>query len=89
LSSTVAALKKEHVITFPYIEIICYRESCKGLFVGDSFGVPHGAMRPAEILYQFASIPRANNRATLKNAGICIKREFVKDGKIPLNVAAE
>ncbi|MDR1890922.1 MAG: pyrophosphate--fructose-6-phosphate 1-phosphotransferase [Puniceicoccales bacterium] len=89
LSSAVAALIKEYAKTSPDIEIICYRDGYKGLLLGDSVGVTHGVVESVEVLYQFGGSPIGNSRVKLTNVGDCIKRGFVKDGEIPLNVAAE
>ncbi|MDR2776981.1 MAG: pyrophosphate--fructose-6-phosphate 1-phosphotransferase [Puniceicoccales bacterium] len=89
LSSAVAALIKEHVKASPDIEIVCYRDGYKGLLLGDSFSITHGVVESVEILYQFGGSPIGNSRVKLTNVEDCVKRGFVKDGEIPLNVAAE
>ncbi|MDR2432204.1 MAG: pyrophosphate--fructose-6-phosphate 1-phosphotransferase, partial [Puniceicoccales bacterium] len=89
LSSAVAALIKEYVKTSSDIEIICYRDGYKGLLLGDSSSVTHGIVESVEILYQFGGSPIGNSRVKLTNVADCVRRGFVKDGEIPLNVAAE
>jgi pyrophosphate--fructose-6-phosphate 1-phosphotransferase len=89
LSSAIAALIKEYVKASSDIEVVCYRDGYKGLLLGDSFSVTHGVVESVEILYQFGGSPIGNSRVKLTNVADCVKRGFVKDGEIPLNVAAE
>jgi pyrophosphate--fructose-6-phosphate 1-phosphotransferase len=89
LSSAVAALIKGYAKTSPDIEIICHRDLYKGLLLEDSFGVTHGVGESVEVLCQFGGSPIGNNRVKLTNVGDCTKHGFVKDGEIPLNLAAE
>ncbi|MDR2603321.1 MAG: pyrophosphate--fructose-6-phosphate 1-phosphotransferase [Puniceicoccales bacterium] len=89
LSSAVAALIKEYVKTSPDIEIVCYRDGYKGLLLGDSSSITHGIVESVEVLYQFGGSPIGNSRVKLTNVADCVRRGFVKDGEIPLNVAAE
>lgn len=89
LSSAIAALIKEYVKASSDIEVVCYRDGYKGLLLGDSFSVTHGVVESVEILYQFGGSPIGNSRVKLTNVADCVKRGFVKDGEVPLNVAAE
>jgi pyrophosphate--fructose-6-phosphate 1-phosphotransferase len=42
-----------------------------------------------DTLYQFGGRPIGNSRVKLPNVADCVKRGFVKDGEIPLSVAAD
>ncbi|MDR1596052.1 MAG: pyrophosphate--fructose-6-phosphate 1-phosphotransferase [Puniceicoccales bacterium] len=89
LSSAIAALIQEYDKVSPEIEMICYRDGYKGLLLGDSVNVTHGTVESAEILYKFGGSPIGNSRVKLTNVEDCVKRGFIKEGQIPLNVAAE
>jgi pyrophosphate--fructose-6-phosphate 1-phosphotransferase len=89
LSSAVAALIKKYYDLSVDIEIICYRDGYKGLLLGDSVSVTHGVVEHADELYKFGGSPIGNSRVKLTNARDCVARGFIREGEIPLAVAAQ
>ena len=61
----------------------------KGLLTGDSVVVPKEAMARGENLLKHGGSPIGNSRVKLTNLKDCLKRNLIKDGEVPLEVAAK
>jgi diphosphate-dependent phosphofructokinase len=88
LSSSIAGLIENYTKIDPSIEIICYLSGYKGLLLGDSIEVTDEIREKAWILYNHGGSPIGNSRVKLTNVSDCLKRGLVKEGEVPLEVAA-
>ncbi|MDA3797802.1 MAG: pyrophosphate--fructose-6-phosphate 1-phosphotransferase [Kiritimatiellae bacterium] len=88
LSSALAGLIENYTKVDPSIEIICYLSGYKGLLLGDSIEVTEEIREKAWILYNHGGSPIGNSRVKLTNFKDCLKRGLVKEGEVPLEVAA-
>ena len=73
----------------PNIEIICYKGGYKGLLSGDFITVDALARKTASVLVASGGSPIGNSRVKLTNVADCVKRGLVKEGEMPLEVAAK
>ena len=73
----------------PNIDIICYKSGYKGLLSGDFIAVTPAVREHATILQMHGGSPIGNSRVKLTNVADCIKRGLVKEGEVPLEVAAK
>lgn len=89
LSSAIGGLIERYTEAAPEVEIVCYRSGYKGLLIGDSFVVTQAVRDKADVLHKHGGSPIGNSRVKLTNAADCVKRELVKEGDNPLEVAAE
>ncbi len=88
LSSSIAGLIENYTKIDPSIEIICYLSGYKGLLLGDSIEVTDEIREKAWILYNHGGSPIGNSRVKLTNVADCLKRGLIKEGEVPLEVAA-
>jgi len=88
LSSSIAGLIENYTEIDPSIEIICYLSGYKGLLLGDSIEITDEIREKAWILYNHGGSPIGNSRVKLTNVADCLKRGLVKEGEVPLEVAA-
>mmetsp|Transcript_26709 Transcript_26709/g.59756 ORF Transcript_26709/g.59756 Transcript_26709/m.59756 type:complete len:405 (-) Transcript_26709:166-1380(-) len=88
LSASVGFLIDKYNTIDPSIEIICYRSGYKGLLSGDSFVVDALARKTAKVLVAHGGSAIGNSRVKLTNVADCVKRGLVKEGEVPLEVAA-
>jgi pyrophosphate--fructose-6-phosphate 1-phosphotransferase len=88
LSSSIAGLIENYTKIDPSIEIICYLSGYKGLLLGDSIEVTDDIRKKAWVLYNHGGSPIGNSRVKLTNVADCLKRGLVKEGEVPLEVAA-
>ncbi|MBC8453439.1 pyrophosphate--fructose-6-phosphate 1-phosphotransferase [PVC group bacterium] len=88
LSSALGGLIKKYTETAPEIELICYKSGYKGLLLGDSFVVEQSMRENADILHKHGGSPIGNSRVKLTNVEDCIKRNLVREGQDPLEMAA-
>lgn len=72
----------------PSIEIICYKSGYKGLLSGDFITIDALARKTASVLVNHGGSPIGNSRVKLTNVADCVKRGLVKEGEVPLEVAA-
>lgn len=72
----------------PSIEIICYKSGYKGLLSGDFITIDALARKTASVLVTHGGSPIGNSRVKLTNVADCVKRGLVKEGEVPLEVAA-
>ena len=90
LSACVGFLLLKYDKHFPDgVKIICYKNGYKGLLIGDSVVVPREAMARGENLLKHGGSPIGNSRVKLTNVKDCLKRNLIKEGEVPLEVAAK
>ena len=73
----------------PSIEMIAYKNGYKGLLLGDSIDVTLESRKKAKNLYEFGGSPIGNSRVKLTNVSDCIKKGYIQEGQVPLDVAAK
>ena len=73
----------------PEIELIAYKNGYKGLLLGDSLVINENIKKNAKTLYKYGGSPIGNSRVKLTNIEDCIKKGYINDGEIPLEVAAK
>lgn len=88
LSASVGLLIERYNEIEPDIEIIGYRGGYKGLLQGDSIRVDATVRASAHVLTRHGGSPLGNSRVKLTNVKDCVKRGLVKEGEVPLEVAA-
>jgi len=89
LSAAVGQLILHYTLQCPDWEIICYRSGYKGLLLGDHIVVTPEIRAQASVLRQFGGSVIGNSRVKLTNVKDAVKRGLVKEGQLPLAVAAE
>ena len=89
LSSAIGCLIKEYEKVTNDIEIIAYLSGYKGLLLGDSIKISDEIQKNADILFEHGGSPIGNSRIKLTNIEDCEKRELIKPGENPLEVAAD
>ncbi len=89
LSSAVGGLIGRYTEVAPEIEIIAYEHGYWGLLQGKKIVVSDEVRDKAGILHEFGGSPIGNSRVKLTNVEDCVKRGLVKEGEVPLAVAAE
>ena len=89
LSAATGGLIERYTAIAPEIELICYRNGYKGLLLGDKILVADDLRDSARILRHYGGSPIGNSRVKLTNIADCVKRGLVKEGQVPLAVAAE
>jgi pyrophosphate--fructose-6-phosphate 1-phosphotransferase len=89
LSSAVGGLIERYTEIAPEAEIIGYLTGYKGLLKGQSIPVTPEVRKRAHVLHGHGGTPLGNSRVKLTNVADCVKRGLVKEGQVPLAVAAE
>jgi pyrophosphate--fructose-6-phosphate 1-phosphotransferase len=89
LSSAVGGLIERYTDLTPEIEIIGYLGGYQGLLRGEFLPVTDVVRAGAGILHRHGGSPIGNSRVKLTNVADCVKRGLVKEGQVPLQVAAE
>ena len=89
LSSAVGYLVELYNQEDPDTVLVAYRDGYKGLLLGDSIDITPSMREQATLLQRRGGSPIGNSRVKLTNVDDCVRRGFVKDGQVPLNVAAE
>lgn len=89
LSASTAALIERYSEMDPEVEILCYRNGYKGLLQGDSITVTPHIRENIRVAYRYGGSPIGNSRVKLTNIKDCVKRGLVKEGEVPLAVAAK
>lgn len=89
LSSAVGGLVDAYAVAAPEAEIIAYRNGYAGLLTGDSFVVSPEGRAQAHFLHGLGGSPIGNSRVKLTNVADCVRRGLVREGDVPLAVAAE
>ncbi len=88
LSSAVGGLIECYTELAPDAEIIGYLSGYKGLLKGHSLKVTPEVRAKAHILHRHGGSPLGNSRIKLTNVADCVRRGLVKEGEVPLEVAA-
>lgn len=89
LSSSIGALIEKYNEIAPDAELIGYLNGYLGLLLGKSIPFPKEVRQKYSRLYKFGGSAIGNSRVKLTNVNDCVKRGLVKEGEIPLEVAAE
>lgn len=89
LSSAVAELIARYSALQPDIEMIGYLGGYRGLLKGESVKVTPDVRANAAILHEHGGSPIGNSRVKLTNVADAVKRGLVKEGELPLKVAAD
>ena len=88
LSAAIGRLTENYLKNYPDAEIIGYLNGYKGLLLGNSISFPKSLLGNTAKFYQFGGSPIGNSRVKLTNIEDCIKKGYIGEGKIPLEVAA-
>jgi diphosphate-dependent phosphofructokinase len=89
LSSAVAELIGRYTERAPDVPMIGYRNGYMGLLQGRLLEVTAAVRANAAILHRHGGSPLGNSRVKLTNVADAVKRGLVREGQIPLQVAAE
>ena len=89
LSSSIGALIQNYNRVLPNSEMIGYLNGYKGLLLGKSIEFPDSVKNKYEILFEYGGSPIGNSRVKLTNLEDCVKKNYVKEGEDPLQIAAE
>ena len=89
LSSAIGGLIERYTQLQPETEIIAYRHGYQGLLQGDSLRVTDVVRKNAALLHKFGGSPVGNSRVKLTNIDDLVKRNLIKEGDHPLQVAAD
>ena len=88
LSASIGRLTENYLNKYKEVEIIGYLNGYKGLLLGNSISFPKTLAGKTDKFYQFGGSPIGNSRVKLTNVEDCIAKGYVKNGKNPLEVAA-
>lgn len=88
LSSAVGSLIERYTDIAPDIELIAYYSGYQGLLTGSSVSITQNMRDNAAALHDHGGSPIGNSRVKFTNVANCIQRGLVKEGEIPLEVAA-
>jgi pyrophosphate--fructose-6-phosphate 1-phosphotransferase len=88
LSASIGALIKKYNEIVPNAELLGYLNGYRGLLLGDSIEIPSTVKENPDVLYRFGGSPIGNSRVKLTNVEDCKKHGYIKEGNIPLEVAA-
>ena len=88
LSASIGRLTENYLRDYPDVEIIGYLNGYKGLLLGNSIPFPKSLLENTDKFYQFGGSPIGNSRVKLTNVEDCIKKKYIEEGEIPLEIAA-
>ncbi len=89
LSASIGALIERYKTLAPDAKLIGYLNGYQGLLLGRSMEFPASVWEKYGVLYQYGGSVIGNSRVKLTNVTDCVKRGLVKEGEIPLQVAAD
>ena len=89
LSSSLGHFIKTYQDKIPGIELIAYKNGYKGLLLGDFISIDDEIRNNAQKLYAFGGSPIGNSRVKLTNVKDCVKKGYISEGQVPLEVAAK
>ena len=89
LSASIGRLIENYLLKHPNVSIIGYLNGYKGLLLGNSISFPNSIVKDIKKFYQFGGTPIGNSRVKLTNIDDCIKKNYIKKGQNPLEVAAK
>ena len=88
LSASIGALIEKYNEIVPKAELLGYLNGYRGLLLGNSIEIPSTVKENPDVLYRFGGSPIGNSRVKLTNVEDCKKHGYIKEGNIPLEVAA-
>ena len=88
LSASIGALIEKYNEIVPKAELLGYLNGYRGLLLGNSIEIPSYVKENPDILYRFGGSPIGNSRVKLTNVEDCKKHGYIKEGDVPLGVAA-
>ena len=88
LSASIGALIEKYNEIVPNAELLGYLNGYRGLLLGNSIEIPSTVKENPDVLYRFGGSPIGNSRVKLTNVEDCKKHGYIKEGNIPLEVAA-
>ena len=88
LSASIGALIKKYNEIVPKAELLGYLNGYRGLLLGNSIEILSTVKENSDVLYRFGGSPIGNSRVKLTNVEDCKKHGYIKEGNIPLEVAA-
>jgi diphosphate-dependent phosphofructokinase len=89
LSAAVAELIERYSELTPDVPMIGYLGGYRGLLKGESVAVTKDVRAGASVLKKHGGSPIGNSRVKLTNVADAVKRGLVRQGQVPLQVAAE
>ena len=89
LSASIGKLINEYHEKYPKSEMIGYLNGYKGLLLGNSITFSKEVKVNHRILYKYGGSPIGNSRVKLTNVKNCVAKGYVKEGQLPLEVAAK
>lgn len=88
LSASIGGLIKSYNSVFPDAQLIGYLNGYKGLLTGQKIFFPDSVKNNTKIFDKYGGSPIGNSRVKLTNIENCVKEGYIKDGQVPLEVAA-
>ena len=88
LSASIGALIEKYNEIVPKAELLGYLNGYRGLLLGNSIEIPSYVKENPDILYRFGGSPIGNSRVKLTNVEDCKKHGYIKEGDLPLGIAA-
>lgn len=88
LSASIGALIEKYNEIVPKAELLGYLNGYRGLLLGNSIEIPSYVKENPDVLYRFGGSPIGNSRVKLTNVEDCKKHGYIKEGDVPLGVAA-
>lgn len=88
LSASIGGLIKSYNSLFPDAQLIGYLNGYKGLLTGKKIFFPDSVKNNTKIFDKYGGSPIGNSRVKLTNIENCVKEGYIKDGQVPLEVAA-
>ena len=88
LSASIGALIEKYNEIVPKAELLGYLNGYRGLLLGNSIEIPSYVKENPDILYRFGGSPIGNSRVKLTNVEDCKKHGYIKEGDVPLGIAA-
>ena len=88
LSASIGALIEKYNEIVPKAELLGYLNGYRGLLLGNSIEIPSSVKENPDVLYRFGGSPIGNSRVKLTNVEDCKKYGYIKEGDVPLWVAA-
>ena len=88
LSASIGALIEKYNEIVPKAELLGYLNGYRGLLLGNSIEILSTVKENPDVLYRFGGSPIGNSRVKLTNVEDCKKHGYIKEGDVPLGVAA-
>ena len=89
LSASIGGLIESYNSAFPDAELLGYLNGYKGLLTGQKISIPDSVKKKTKIFDQYGGRPIGNSRVKLTNIENCVQKGYIKDGQVPLEVAAQ